>query len=398
MSLASGQSYLAIPGPSVIPEQVLQSMHRSSPNIYEGELVDLTRSLVPDLKAVARTDGHVAMYIGNGHAAWEAAVANVLAPGELVLVASTGRFAHGWGETATGQGVVVELMEFGIKSPVDPQRIADRLRADSERKIKAIMVVHVDTSSSIRSEIAPIREVLDDLEHPALLMVDCIASLGCDPFEMDAWGADIMVAGCQKGLMVPAGMSFVYFNDRAAQVRSRMERVSWYWDWVKRTEPDYLFQYFGGTAPTHHLYGLRTALDMIHSEGIEATWARHAKLAEAVWTAVEHWSQKGPLTLNVADRAHRSHAVTALRIGQPYGVDLRHWCEQQAGLTLGIGLGMSEPEDPTGLGFFRFGHMGHVNAQMIMALLGTVEAGLAAIGAPYQAGGVSAAAQVIARA
>ncbi len=397
MSLASGRSYLAIPGPSVIPERVLQAMHRSSPNIYEGELLELTHSVVPDLKHVAQTDGHVAMYIGNGHAAWEAAVANVLAPGDLVLVASTGRFAHGWGETAAGQGVEVEVLEFGIKTPVDPERLADRLRADTDKRIKAVMVVHVDTSSSIRSEIAPVRQVLDALDHPALLMVDCIASLGCDRFEMDAWGADIMVTGCQKGLMVPAGMSFVFFNDRAAQVRSGMERVSWYWDWEKRSKADYLYQFFTGTAPTHHLYGLRVALDMIKDEGLEAIWARHATLARAVWTAVEHWGQDGPLTLNVADRAHRSHAVTSMRIGLPYGADLRRWCETEAGLTLGIGLGMSEPEDPDGRGFFRFGHMGHVNGQMIMALLGTVEAGLTAIGAPHRTGGVAAAAQVIAR-
>jgi len=393
---AGGRSYLAIPGPSVIPDAVLQAMHRAAPNIYAGELIDMMPGLVAGLKAVARTDGHVAIYIGNGHAAWEAALANVIAPGDAVLVPATGRFGHGWADMAEGLGAEVTVLDFGKSGPWNEDRIADALRADTGHRIKAVLAVHVDTSSSVRNNIAGLRRLLDDLGHPALLMADCIASLGCDRFEMDAWGVDVMVTGCQKGLMVPPGMAFVFFNDRAAQVRAKMPRVSRYWDWTPRAEPTEFWEYFDGTAPTHHLYGLRTALGMIADEGIEAVWDRHERLARAIWAACDVWAEEGPLRLNVADAAHRSRAVTSLRIGAPHGTELRAWVEGQLGLTLGIGLGMAPPSDPAWHGFFRLGHMGHVNGQMVLGMLGGIEAGLTAIGVPHGRGAVDAAARVIA--
>ncbi|MGB7318055.1 MAG: aminotransferase class V-fold PLP-dependent enzyme [Planktotalea sp.] len=395
MSLAQGRSYLAIPGPSVVPDAVLRAMHRASPNIYEGELVEMTAGIIPDLRAVARTQHHVAIYMGNGHAAWEAALSNVISAGDHVLVPSTGRFCVGWGEMATGLGAEVELMEFGTKTPMDADAIETRLRADKEHRIKAVLAVHVDTSTSIKNNIAEVRAALDGAGHPALLMVDCIASLGCDRFEMDAWGVDIMVTASQKGLMVTPGLGFVFFNDRADAVRAKMTRVSRYWNWTPRANPEKLFEYFGGTAPTHMLYGLRAALDMIHAEGLEAVWARHETLARAYWAACEAWGQGGPLTLNVADRAHRSHAVTALRLGAPHGTGLRRWTEHQAGMTLGIGLGMSEEGDPNGDGFFRIGHMGHVNAHMVLGTIATMQAGFDALGLPYGAGALDAATKVI---
>ena len=398
MSLAHGRTYLAIPGPSVIPDAVLQAMHRAAPNIYEGALPDLVDGMIPELKAVARTNGKVAIYIANGHGAWEAALSNTVAPGDKVLVCANGRFGHGWAEMADCLGIETEIMDFGRQSPVDPDRVVERLRADTAHEIKAVMVVHVDTSSSVRSEIAPVRAALDDAGHPALLMVDCIASLGCDRFEMDDWGADVMVAGSQKGLMVPPGLSFVFFNDRAAEARARLPRVSRYWDWSPRADPEAFYQYFGGTAPTHHLYGLRASLDMIAEEGLEAIWRRHATLARAIWAAAERWGEDGPMRLNIADPAQRSHAVTALRLGAPLGSKLREWTDRQTGVVLGIGLGMSEPDDPKGTGFFRFGHMGHVNAHMVLGLLGTVEAGLKALSIPHASGGVAAAAEVVAEA
>lgn len=396
MSLANGRTYLAIPGPSVVPDAVLRAMHRASPNIYHGELIDMTAGIIPDLRSVARTVHNVAIYMGNGHAAWEAALSNVIAEGDHVLVPSTGRFCHGWGEMATGLGAEVELLEFGMKTPMDADAIEARLQADKAHKIKAVLAVHVDTSTSIKNNIADIRCALDAAGHPALLMVDCIASLGCDPFEMDAWGVDVMVSASQKGLMVTPGLGFVFFNERAAEVREQMRRVSVYWDWVPRADPEVFFQYFGGTAPTHMLYGLRAALDLIHGEGIEAVWARHEALAKAIWHACEAWSQGGPLSLNVANPAHRSHAVTALRLGAPHGTALRTWSEQNAGLTLGIGLGMSEPDDPEGDGFFRIGHMGHVNTHMVLGMLGSVQAGFDALDIPYGAGALDGAAKQLA--
>ena len=395
MSLAHGRPYLAIPGPSVVPDAVLRAMHRASPNIYEGELIEMTAGIIPDLRRVARTEHHVAIYMGNGHAAWEAALSNVIAPDDLVLVPSTGRFCVGWGEMATGLGAEVELLDFGMKTPMDADQIEARLRADKEHKIKAVLAVHVDTSTSIKNDVACVRAALDAAGHPALLMADCIASLGCDRFEMDAWGVDIMVTASQKGLMVTPGLAFVFFNDKAAAVRDAMSRVSRYWNWVPRANPAHFFEYFGGTAPTHLLYGLRAALDMIHDEGMEAVWLRHETLASAIWAACEAWGQGGPLTLNVAERAHRSHAVTALRLGAPAGKDLRRWTEHQAGLTLGIGLGMSEESDPLGDGFLRIGHMGHVNAHMVLGGLATMQAGFEALDIAYGAGALDAAAKAL---
>ena len=396
-SLRHGRAYLAIPGPSVIPDEVLAAMHRGAPNIYAGEVVDIAASIAPDLKRVARTSGHVAMYIGNGHAAWEAALANTIAPGEKVLVPATGRFGHGWGEMAAGIGAEVETIDFGKRTPMDMDRIAETLRADTAHTIKAVLAVHVDTSTSIRNDIAALRATLDAVGHPALLMADCIASLGCDLFEMDAWGVDVMVAGCQKGLMVPPGMSFVFFNDTADAVRRALPRVSRYWDWGPRANPEEFYMYWSGTAPTHHLYGLRTALDMLHGEGLENVWARHRVLASAIWAACESWGQAGPLELNVSDPAHRSCAVTALRLEAPNSTALREWVEDRLGLTLGIGLGMAPPGDPAWHGFFRLGHMGHVNGHMIMGLLGGIESGLAALDIARGTGALEAAAAVIAK-
>lgn len=396
MSLSNGRSYLAIPGPSVMPDAVLRAMHRAAPNIYEGALHEMMPGLVADLNYVARSSGKVAMYICNGHGAWEAALANTVAPGETVLVPATGRFGHGWAEMARCMGIEPQVIDFGRNVPIDPDAVRAALAADAGQKIKAVLAVHVDTSSTARSDIAALRAVLDELGHPALLMADCIASLGCDEFEFDAWGVDVMVTGSQKGLMVPPGMAFVYVGPRAEAARARMPRVSWYWDWGPRIDPEGFYQYFGGTAPTHHLYGLRAALDMIREEGIEAIWARHATLARAIWAACDRWGEGGPLRMNIADPAHRSHAVTAIRIGAPHGKRLRAWTDEEAGVTLGIGLGMSEPDDPMGTGFFRFGHMGHVNAHMILGLLGVVEAGLSALQIPHGQGGVTEAARLLA--
>ncbi len=394
---SGGPNYLAIPGPSVAPEAVLQAMHRSSPNIYEGELIDMMPALVTDLKTVARTEHHVAIYIGNGHAAWEAALANTMAPGDLALVPATGRFAHGWADMADGLGVRSQILDFGKSSPWDMEQIAEALRADTAHQIKAVLAVHVDTSTSIRNDVPALRAVLDELEHPALLMADCIASLGCDRFEMDAWGVDVMVTGCQKGLMVPPGVSFVFFNDRAQSVRASMPRVSRYWDWEPRANPQQFFQYWAGTAPTQHLYGLRVALDMIKAEGMEAVWARHDRLARAIWAAGDVWAQEGPFRMNVSNPENRSRAVTSLRLDPPQATELRKWVETHLGLTLGIGLGMAEPGDPAWHGYFRFGHMGHVNGQMVMGMLGGVETGLTALGIAHGRGALDAAASVIAQ-
>lgn len=395
-NLSWGRPMLAIPGPSVMPDRVLQAMHRPAPNIYAGQLVEMTASIIPDLKAVARSTSHVAMYIANGHGAWEAALSNTLSRGDKVLVLATGRFAHGWADMAGFMGVECDIVDFGKRSPFDLTQVEEKLRADKAHEYKAVLAVQVDTSTSVKSDIGALRKAMDAAGHPALLMVDCIACLGCDDFHMDDWGVDVMVAGCQKGLMTPPGMAFVYFSDKADEARDTAGNLTHYWDWRPRSRPEEYYQHFDGTAPTHHLYGLREALDMIvHEEGLENVIARHAVLARAVWAAFEHWAQTGPLELNVVDPAHRSNAVTSVRIGPPHGTELRNWLADQAGLTLGIGLGMAPPGDPAWHGFFRVGHMGHVNVQMILGTLSSIEAGLNAIGVEHTPGGATAAAKVV---
>ncbi|MEM7471263.1 MAG: aminotransferase class V-fold PLP-dependent enzyme [Pseudomonadota bacterium] len=399
MTLSHGRHMLAIPGPSIMPDRVLQAMHRPSPNIYTGELPDIAFGLIPDLKAVARTEHQVAMYIGNGHAAWEASLSNVLAPGDLVLVPATGRFSHGWSEMAARLGIESQIIEFGTRSALDPALVAEALDADKAHKIKAVLCVQTDTASSAKSDVAALGAAMKATGHPALLMLDCIACLGCDELQMDDWGVDVMVAGCQKGLMTPAGMSFVFFNDRAAERRAGMERVSSYWDWTNRANPEEFYQLWCGTAPTHHIYGLREALNMIlHEEGLEAVWTRHATLARAVWAAFETWEAEGPTELNIRDRSQRSNAVTSVRIGRENGTRLRNWLTEHAGLTLGIGLGMASDEDPKADGFFRVGHMGHLNTHMLLGTLGSIEAGLRALDIPHGQGGLAAAARVCAEA
>ena len=395
MTTSSGQTYLAIPGPSVIPEEVLRSMHRSAPNIYEGELIEITKSLIPDLNYVARSSGNVAIYIANGHGIWEAALSNIATANDHILVVATGRFAHGWAEMARKLGIKVDVVDFGKNRALDIEVLAKKLKSESKTKYKAILMTHVDTSTSVKNDILNVKKKLDEINCSALLAVDCIASLACDKFEMDEWGVDIMVAACQKGLMVPPGIGFVFFNERARERQKQIPHVSSYWDWGPRINPKFYYEYFCGTAPTHHIYGLRTALDLIKNEEIENTWKRHEILSRAIWAAIDKWSLDGDMSLNVKDPIERSHAVTSIRLGGKNGTKLRQWLQTKSGLTIGIGLGMSEPGDPNGDGFVRFGHMGHVNAQMVMALLGSVDAGLNAIEYKHGNGGLEAASKVL---
>ena len=397
MSLAKGRSYLAIPGPSVMPDRVLAAMHRAAPNIYAGALPDMVATLIPDLKAVARTTGNVAIYIANGHGAWEAALANTLSRGDKVLVLSTGHFARGWAAVATQLGADVEVMEFGPRAAIDPAQVADRLRADTAHRVRAVLCVQVDTATSVRNDIAGLRAALDAAGHPALLMVDCIACLACDDFRMDDWGVDVMVAASQKGLMTPPGLALVFFGPKAAAARARADCVTGYWDWTARADPAVFYQYFFGTAPTHHLFGLREALTMlVHEEGLDAAIGRHAVLARAVWAAFEAWEAPGGVSLNIADPALRSHAVTALRCTPPDGTRLRDWMANEAGVTLGIGLGMAPQDSPDWHGFFRLAHMGHLNPHMVLGALGSLQAGMAALGIPFRRGGLDAAVELIA--
>ena len=397
MSLSQGRPYLAIPGPSTMPDRVLAAMHRPAPNIYEGALIDMTAGLFPDLRRLAGTRHHVAIYIANGHGAWEAANANMFSRGDKALVLATGRFGIGWAESARAVGVNVELVDFGLKTPVDPARVEDALRADVNHEIRAVLVTHVDTASSVKNDVRAVRAVLDALGHPALLAVDCIASLGCDEFRMDDWGVDVMVAASQKGIMVPPGLGFVWFSDKALVQSRGADLATPYWNWTTRAFAQEYYQHFNGTAPTHHLYGLREALTMIlDEEGLEHVWSRHATLARAVWAAFEAWGQGGDIALNIGTAAQRGHSVTAARIGEGGAKRLRSWCETEAGVTLGVGLGMALPSAPEFGNFLRVAHMGHVNAHMTFGVISVMEAGMRALSIPHGTGALDAAAAVIA--
>ena len=394
MPLSNGQPYLAIPGPSVMPDRVLRAMHRGSPNIYEGPLHNMAASLLPDLRALAGTTGHVAAYIANGHGTWEAANANMFSRGDRALVISVGNFGIGWANHARAMGVEVEVLDFGRNAAPDMARVEAALRADKAHAFKAVLATHVDTSSTVKTDILALRAVMDAVGHPALLAVDCIASLGCDEYRMDAWGVDVTVAASQKGLMTPPGMGFVWFNDKAKAVQADLR--SPYWNWGPRVDGSEFWQLWCGTAPTNHLYGLREALDMIAEEGLAAIWARHHQLARTVWAAVDGWGSGNPgIALNVADAAVRGWSVTSVRMGGADATRLRGWVEAQAGVTLGIGLGMGSADDPRADGWLRVAHMGHVNAHMTLGALAVMEAGMVALDIPHGPG-LAAAMRVVA--
>lgn len=397
MSLKFGRTQLAIPGPSVVPDRVLNAMHRASPNIYEGELIELAASLYPDLQKVARTEGSAVIYVGNGHAAWEAALCNTLTRGDRVLILATGLFALGWADMARALGLDVQILDFGTDDDADPARVEQTLRDDTDHRIKAVLTVQTDTASSVKNDVPKLRRAIDAAGHPALFMVDCIASLACDHYEMDAWGVDVTVSACQKGLMTPAGISFLFFNEKADRARDSAGLVTSYWDWRPRAKAEVFAYRYAGTAPTQHLFGLREALNiLLYEEGLEAAWNRHTLFARTIWAAVEGWGAGGDLRLNIRDAAKRSSAVTTIWTGEGEARQLRAWTEGEAGLTLGLGLLLRKGPDADRGDLFRIGHMGHLNIPMIMATLGTIDAGLKSLGIPHGDGALTSATRVIA--
>ncbi len=391
-----GHPYLAIPGPSVIPDRVQRAMHRGAPDIYKGGLHALVARLCDDLRDVARTRAGVAIYIGNGHAAWEAAAANLFSRGDRVLVPAAGLFGLDWAGHLRGMGVEPEVIDFGRAAPVDPGRVEAALRADRDGRIRAVLATHVDTATSLRTDLPAMRAAIDAAGHPALLVADAVASLACDEFHMDQWGVDVTLTASQKGLMTPPGVCFLWASDKARAAGQGAGLRTPYWDWEPRLAPEEFWQRFDGTAPTHHLYGLAEALQMIlREEGLEAVWARHERLARMVWAAFDAWGAgNSGIALTVADPAHRGRSVTAARM--PDGARLRGWLEEKAGVTLGIGLGMGTAEDPGAEGFLRVAHMGHVNAHMTLGVLAAMQAGMAALGIAHGSGALDAAARVAA--
>jgi alanine-glyoxylate transaminase/serine-glyoxylate transaminase/serine-pyruvate transaminase len=385
MTVRNGREFLSIPGPTTVPDEVLSAMHRPAIEIYSGALVDITTSCLEDLRRVFRTQGRTYIYAANGHGAWEAALVNVLSRGDKVLVLESGIFAVGWGEMAAMLGVEVERLPGDWRRAVDPAAVEARLSEDKAGEIKAVLVVQVDTASAVVNHIPAIRKAMDAAGHPALLMVDAIASLATMPFEMDDWGVDVAVTGSQKGLMSPPGLSFVAAGDKAVAAHRDAGLRTRYWDWTVR-EGDLHYHKYCGTPPEHMLFALRKALDLLFEEGLENVFERHRLLAEAVRRAVGVWAEGGALDFNVTEPAERADAVTTVLMND--GRDpksLLDYCDRKCGVVLGIGIGESSGKA------FRIAHMGHINAPMILGTLGGVEIGLSALGIPHGKGGVQAA-------
>ena len=390
-NLNVGQETVAIPGPSIIPERVLAAMHQPMPDIYSGELVDVSDDVFAQLPGLAKTTGAPFVIISNGHGAWQMAISNTMARGDKVLALESGRFAVVWGEMAEVSGVKAEILPGGDNRPVDPEALRARLADDPGHEIKAVLTVQTDTATSVRNDIPALRAAIDAAGHPALLMVDCIASLGCEPYHMDEWGVDVTIAGSQKGLMVPPGLAFLWAGEKALAAYDRSDIHVGYLDWGSRLNPSHHYELYCGTPPVSHLFGMQEALAMIAEEGLEARWDRHRYLAEAVWAAVDAWSTDGGIGFNIVDEASRSTAVTTVLTGDIDADELRRICRERAGLTLGLGIGELSGRA------FRIGHMGYLNPPMLLGTLTTIESALLGMGAPIGDSGAAAAARSLSR-
>lgn len=391
MTVANGREFLSIPGPTTVPDEVLAAMHRPAVDIYTGPLIELTASCLEDLRRLFRTRGRTYVYAANGHGAWEAALTNVLSRGDTVLVLDSGRFARAWGEMAKMLGVGVEVLPGDWRRAVDPAAVEARLKSDRAGRIKAVLVVQIDTASSVVNDIKAIRRAIDAAGHRALFLVDTIASLGTMPFEMDEWGVDLALTGSQKGLMTPPGLGFVAAGDRALAAHRNADLRTRYWDWTEREGPEH-YQKYCGTPPEHLMFALRKALDLIFTEGLDNVFRRHRLLADAVRAAVDVWRDGGALDFNITQPGERADSVTTVLMAD--GRDpkpLIGYLRQRCGVVIGVGIGELSGKA------IRIAHMGHVNAPMTLGTLGAIEMGLIALGIPHGPGGTQAAAEHLGR-
>jgi alanine-glyoxylate transaminase/serine-glyoxylate transaminase/serine-pyruvate transaminase len=384
MTVRAGREFLAIPGPTTMPDEVLQAMHRPALDIYSREMIDLSDGLHADLSKLFATKNRSYIHIANGHGAWEAAISNVLSRGDRILVLESGRFAVGWGIAAGLMGVEVEVLKGDWRRAVRPAEVEERLRQDKAHTIKAVLVAQVDTASGVWNDIEAISKAIKAAGHPALYMVDTVASLACMPFEMDAWGVDVAMSGSQKGLMTPPGLGFIAASDRAREVHKKADLRTPYWDWTEREGSEH-YRRYAGTAPVHLLFALRKAIDMLFAEGLENTFERHRLLGEAVRRAVSRWSEGQVLSLNIAEASERSNTVTTVMTNGYDPAPLHRYCKEKCGVVLGVGIGELHGQA------FRIAHMGHVNAPMILGTLAVIEVALNALQIPHGKGGTEAA-------
>ena len=385
MSVRAGREFLAVPGPTNIPDDVLQAMHRPAVEIYSEPLIALTDTLLRDLSRIFRTAGRSYIYVANGHGAWEAALTNVLSKGDKILVLESGKFAVDWGEAAARLGVEVEVLKGDWRRAARPEDLKRRLRADKGATVKAVLAVQIETSTSVANDIRGLGDAIRAAGHEALFVVDTIASLGCVPFEMDDWGVDLAVSASQKGLMAPPGLGFVAAGARARDAHKAAGLRTPYWDWTVRDGESH-YQKYSGTPPEQLMFALRRAIDLLFEEGLQNVFERHRLLAEAVRRAVAVWKKGNVLDFNVIEPCDRSDAVTTILMAN--GCDpgpLKAYCATKCGVVLGRGLGKMNASA------FRIAHMGHVNAPMVLGTLGVIEMGLGALGIAHGKGGAQAA-------
>jgi alanine-glyoxylate transaminase / serine-glyoxylate transaminase / serine-pyruvate transaminase len=389
MAVRAGREFLAIPGPTNIPDEVLRAMHRPAVDIYAPSLIALTEGLQRDLGRLFGTMARPYIYIANGHGAWEAALTNVLSKGDKVLVLESGKFAVDWGDAAGRLGAEVEVIAGDWRHAVRAEQVEARLRADKGRAFKAVLAVQIDTSTGVVNDIAAIGEAIRAVGHEALFMVDTVASLGCVPFQMDAWHVDLAMAGSQKGLMSPPGLSFVAAGNRAREAHRTAGLRTPYWDWAVRDGESH-YQKYSGTPPMQLLFALRQALDMLFEEGLDNVYRRHRLLAETVRRAVAVWQKGKAFTFNIIEEAERSDTVTAVLAAEGFDSGaLQAYCNAKCGVVLGRGLGKMQGKG------FRIAHMGHVNAPMMLGTIAVIEMALRALGIAHGQGGIQAATEYL---
>ena len=386
MTVSRGRDFLALPGPTTVPHEVLQAMQRPAVDIYGEELTAVTDSCLDDLRRVFRTEhGRTYIYIANGHGAWEAALTNVLSRGDKVLVLESGRFAIGWGEMAEPLGIEVEVLEAESQAggvtrgagAAPPRRSA---RARSRPSWWCRWTRPPVSRTTFPRWAQPSRRAVTarfswSMSSPR--------SARCRS-RWTSWGVDVAVAGAQKGLMMTPGLSFIAASEKALAAHADAGLRTRYWDWTVR-EGELHYMKYCGTPPVHLLFGLRKSLDMLFEEGLESAFRRHELLAGATQAAVGRWSEAGALSFNVPEPAERSPTVTTILMEDPALSRLLDWSYEVCNVSLGIGLG------PLSGHAFRIAHMGHVNAPMTLGTLGAIETGLAALDIPHGKGGVSAA-------
>ena len=392
MTFRIGYQFLNTPGPSPIPDRVLNAMHRQPYDLADPELVALTQSCFDDLKRLFKTDGEIFIYASNGHGGWEAALANLFDEGERVLIPETGHFSNSWADHARALGIDVQIDSGDGRHAIDPARVAEALRADHERRIKAVLVVQTDTAAGISNDLRAIRAAIDDAGHPALLVVDAVASLGAVTLDMDGWGVDVTIAASQKALMGPPGLAIVAVNAKARELAHSVSRRNRYWDWTYRNAAEG-YRRFCGTSPEHGLFALRAGLDLMFEEGLDEVVERHARLAAAVQAAVQAWSEGGALGFNALVPAQRATSVTTvLTPPEVASEQLRAYARTHCHVSIAGGLG------PLSGKAFRIGHLGAMNEAMILGSLGAVELALSEFGIAHGKHGLRAAVEVLAQA